>query len=579
MRTCEIAAPSQASNQNEPPEDRAEVRGLRQTAFRATTALSAVSVSKHTSVIYRLLQDIAVSVGASDTHLFQVKIQKDGSKSVGLRISSGRIDDPQMQPLRKFQFQLFSSQVQNCLLSDEIASIQGESPGAGRLINGLMKQTQCSSYILCPVMHNEQLQGMLGIAYPKQVTKQPRAYFELLKLNGAILLSHLARFQKERRRRRKLKQWREIANHACDFAVSVDSRSHILNTLPFGMSTIGRSLNGLRLIDIVTRNFHRVLDSQIARAVQLRQPRTCDIQLSFGHEGPRWYLARIEPGSEREGCYATLFLTDNNPDKVLEEQVRELNDSLVKASRLSLLGQMSTEFAHQLNQPLQAILNYCNIIQRRLYKGSATEDNILDCLSNVETSVKHSGDIIQRIRDFVKFRSLLTTDVPLKDLIDQAVMMVIPTARGWNADLIPPIDTPALVVDVDKAQTTHVFVNLMINALEACCDSGLERPRVEIYVREDTGRQSVLVCIKDNGPGLPDDPSIVFRKFYSSKSEGLGMGLAISREVCETQGGNLTAQNNSDGPGCTFVVRLPLTTSTGSDTAELEVIEDPNYED
>ena len=536
-------------------------------------------MSKHTSVIHRILREVAVSVGATATHLFQVKFQKDGSKSVGLRLTSGRIDDSQMQPLKKFQFQLFSSQVQECLLRDEIASIRGESPGAGRLITGLMKHSDSDSYILCPVMHNDQLQGMLGVAYPVEAIHQPRAYFELLKLNGAILLRHLGRFKKERRRRRKLKQWREVANQACDFALSVDHRSHILNTLPFGMVSIGQSLNGLRLIDIVTRNFHRELEAQIAKAVDLRQSRTCDLQLSFGHEGPRWYLVRIEPAGESEDSYATLFLTDNNSDKMLEEQIRELNDSLIKASRLSLLGQMSTEFAHQLNQPLQAILNYCNIIQRRLDKGTATEENVMDSLSKVESSVKHSGDIIQRIRDFVKFRSLLTDDVALKDLIDQAVMMVIPTARGWNADLIPPIETPALVVDVDKVQTTHVFVNLMINALEACCESGLERPRVEIYVREDTSRQSVSVCIKDNGPGLPDEPSIIFRKFYSSKNEGLGMGLAISREVCETQGGSLTAQNNPDGPGCTFVARLPLTKSTGSDTAELKIIHDPDYEE
>ena len=442
-----------------------------------------------------------------------------------------------------------------------------------------MKHINCDSYVLCPIVHNKQLRGILGIGGRTTVDEPAIAFYELLKLNGSILLEHVLRLQKEKKRRKRLRQWKQIANQACDFALSVDQRHQIVRTVVFGAKPFGSSFNGLRLIDLVIRNFHLELNKQIDTAIRERQARICDVQLSFGHEGPRWFLVRIEPATRDKSTIATLYFTDNHPDKVMEEQVRELNDSLLKASRLSLLGQMSTEFAHQLNQPLQAILNYCNLIQRRLDKDTATAENIEDSLEKIQASVTHSGDIIQRIRDFVKFRSLQTESVPLKELIDKAVMMVIPTARGWNADLIPPMDTPDLVVDVDRTQTTHVLINLTINALEACCTSGLERPRVEIYLREDALRGNVSVCVKDNGPGLPADPSVVFKKFYSSKAEGLGMGLAISREVCEAQGGSLTANNNSSGIGCTFVAKLPLSQSSGHDTAELPIISSPIEDD
>lgn len=530
-------------------------------------------------VVARLLADISATIDATDVHLFQVSSDKHGPAKVGLRYSSTLIDEALWKPLKKFQFQLCSQQVQDCMLRDEIAFVRSDVNGGGRLVAGLMKHTNCDNYILCPILHNKQLRGILGIAGPKAVDDFAPAFYELLKLNGSILLEHVLRLQKEKKRRKRLRQWQEIANQACDFAVSINHQHHIIRTVVFGAKSFNSNLDGLRLIDLVTRPFHLQLNKQIETATTERQARICDVQLSFGHEGPRWFLVRIEPTTRQQSSMATLYFTDNHPDKVMEEQVRELNDSLLKASRLSLLGQMSTEFAHQLNQPLQAILNYCRLIQRRLDKDTATVENIEDSLGKIEASVTHSGDIINRIRDFVKFRSLQTDAVPLKELIDKAMMMVIPTARGWNADLIPPIDTPDLVVDVDRAQTTHVLINLTINALEACCESGLERPRVEIYVREDALRGNVAVCIKDNGPGLPAEPSVVFKKFYSSKTEGLGMGLAISREVCEAQGGSLTAKNNSSGIGCTFVAKLPLSQPTGHDTAELPIISSPIHDD
>ena len=112
----------------------------------------------------------------------------------------------------------------------------------------------------------------------------------------------------------------------------------------------------------------------------------------------------------------------------------------------------------------------------------------------------------------------------------------------------------------------------MINALEACRDFGVNRPRIELFVREESDHRRVAVGVRDNGPGLPkDDPDIVFRKFYTGKKEGLGLGLAISREVCESQGGSLTAENNVSASGCTFFVTMKRNGSSGSGTDTVEL--------
>ncbi|MCP4786631.1 MAG: hypothetical protein GY903_03025 [Fuerstiella sp.] len=575
-----IAADESDSSTMSTPEhavSRHVAKGLRRCAFRATEMLRSMSPTQLHGTVCRLLQSQARAIDAIDIQLFRARLDNAGTGRVGLRYHSGwAATDADLATLKHFQFQLLSAEVQKCLRADQIAEVRAGSTSGGRLITGLMKQLDCSSYILCPLHVDGRLRGILGVAC-REVHNYPEhdEFFELLKLNGSILLNNVLRIRQERKRSRKLRQWKRIADQACDFAFCVDDRFVICNTTTFGADEATPKLLGLRLTDVVVRSFHRELKEQIQTAVKSGDVRTFDFKMSLDHCEPRWFLARIEPMGTACACWATLYLTDNHSDKVLQEEVRDLTEQLVKASRLSLLGQMSTEFSHQLNQPLQAILNYCNLVQRRFQKGTANADNCRDALASIEKSVIHSADIIQGIRNFVKFKSLSTEPVLVDELLQQATMMVIPTTRGRDADLIPAPESPNLTVVVDKAQTTHVLVNLIINALEACCECGIDRPRIELLVRAVPEHGRVTVSVRDNGPGLPaDDTDIVFRKFYSGRKDGLGMGLAISREVCESQGGSLDAQNNTPEKGCTFHLIAPIHGVAGIETAELEIIDD-----
>lgn len=537
--------------------------GLRRCAVRAAQTLHSAN---HEQVCLRgqhILQDLAYQVAATDVHLYRIAVDAQETGLVGLRLNSSRTaTDDQLQMLKRFQFGLLSTGVRTCMRFRKIARIAGQSTTGGRILTSMLQQVPCDAYYLIPLYVNGRLRGALGIAFSKEPSPaEPHTaeLFELLKLNGLILLSQLLRVYQERNRRRRFQAWRRLADQACDFAMTIDQDFRIQQTVVFGAQTEIPDLNGLRLVDVVLRAFHRQLHQQIDTAIQTSVVRTIDFQLLIGHSGPRWYVARIEPSAASTGNFVTLYLTDNHPDKLLQEQVRELSDRLLRASRLSLLGQMSTEFAHQLNQPLQAILNYCNLIQRRIQKDTDTPETSLACLENIEKSVQHSATLIQRIRDFVKFRSLQTEEVRLQEIIEQATLMVQPTALSWGAEIIlEDTPTPSMVL-ADRTQTTHVLVNLMVNSLEACRESQVSRPRVEIQVQTDVSRQLVLVSICDNGPGLPvKDPEIVFRQFYSGRKDGLGMGLAISRDVCESQGGSLSAENNSSGVGCTFRISVPL---------------------
>ncbi len=549
--------------------------GLRRSAFRAVNRLAGVRPHGLSNAIRRQLRDLCRRLNASDAHLFRVKVDKTGSGFLGLRYHSElTATNGDLKTLQRFQFQLLPETVRDCLLSAQIAVLRGQSKSGGTMLTGLLKQMHCESYLLVPISVAGELRGILGIARRDSNDIRDHAeYLELLKLNGSILLNHVIRIRREKRRNRKLRKWREIAHHACDFAFSVDHRDTIISTTPFGMVDKTPRIDGLRLKDVVEVGLYDGLRKEIKIAVETKTVRSFVFQLKLGHEGPRWYLARIEPSRNNGNIAATLYLTDNHRDKVLQQVNRELTEKLIKSSRLSLLGLMSTEFGHQLNQPLQAILNYCNTMQRRIRKGTDTPENLTRSLNSIEKSVVHSGEIIRRIRDFVQFRTMHIDDATVGDALDQAMLMVRPTATARNAEIILPTEHADVGVAIDLTQTTHVFVNLFINALEACAKDRGITPRIETSIEVMPVQNRVIVSIKDNGPGLPpNDPSKVFRRFYSSKAEGLGMGLAISREVCESQGGFLSAENNADGPGCTFTMTLPMAVDPGTETAEIPVV-------
>ncbi|MCR9200416.1 MAG: ATP-binding protein [Planctomycetaceae bacterium] len=554
---------------------------LRRRANSAVRRMGTVRAQRHRKEIDRLTAKLGDALNATAVQLFQVCLPRGKTPTAVLRHSAkqtGKSVVPREATKLRLPLRLLPTQIRSPLNSDKIVSLHASGAGSGRITSEIFEGTQADSYLLCPLHQGRHLRGLLGIALAGTHTFT-RPELELIRLNGSILLNHVIRYRRDRKRKRRLRQWRKVVRQACDFAVTIDARQQILRTTPFRGRSVTGKLESLRLIDIVTRNFRRDLRDLIESSVENRQPRSCDLQLSFGHEGPRWHHVHIEPGEPDSRVYATLYFTDNTPDKLLEERVRELSDSLTKAARLSLLGQMSTEFAHQLNQPLQVILMYCTTAQKRLNRQETDPRKILDALGHIESSVTHATEIIQRIREFVKFRSLRKEEVPLNELLHHAVMMVLPSARDRNADLEAPAEIPDLIVQIDRPQTTQVLVNLMVNALEACCDSGLERPRVAVYVREDPKKRAVNVFVKDNGPGLPDDPNLVFKKFYTSKEEGLGLGLAISRDICESQGGSLRAFNNTSGTGCTFVARLPLLGASGHDTDELDIIRDVDLDD
>ena len=245
-----------------------------------------------------------------------------------------------------------------------------------------------------------------------------------------------------------------------------------------------------------------------------------------------------------------------------EELAQRRQAELAHVARLSTMGQMATEIAHELNQPLFAIASYAEACLR-LYKRRTREDcdELAQALQEVSKQAARAGQIIERIRRFVRKESPQRAPVELNQLVKDMVQLVGVEARAHNVKIRLALASGAVTVHGDSLLLQQVVVNLVRNAIEAMdvLPAGARRLTITTVEHEDR----VELAVADSGPGLSPEQSIqVFEPFYTTKSHGMGMGLSISQSIIESHGGELFALPNAEG-GTTFRFRLPSLDTRG----------------
>ena len=437
------------------------------------------------------------------------------------------------------------------------------SNACSKLVSGLLRELNLTSYEMIPVIATGQLTAIIGLAHNGNrefLCDQTR---RLIQLTGGVLMQSVLFARRDQKRRRSHIQWKRVANGACDFALRVNIEGEIIRAIPF-RQTNPPNVKGLLLSEFVSPGSAETVRDMIRDASETSEPRSLQIFGINTHGRPCSYAVRIEPPAHRSRSrIVTLYLTNNDLERAHEAELSDLRSQLGRAARLSILGNIATEFAHQLAQPLQAISNHVFTIMSRVRKNEPPE-SILKCVEAVETSANHAGDIIRSLRDFVTNRRVPIAPVRLAKMITHAVAMVAVQMDRFGT-IIHVRDPEELLhlrhgqdVYVDEVQTTHVLINLLVNAMEACSDAEILNPEITITARLDSSRKNAIVEVSDNGPGiLLKKTDGVFDRFFTTKSEGFGIGLAICRDVIERQHGSIHAQNNPD-KGCCFWFTLPL---------------------
>jgi C4-dicarboxylate-specific signal transduction histidine kinase len=240
-----------------------------------------------------------------------------------------------------------------------------------------------------------------------------------------------------------------------------------------------------------------------------------------------------------------------------EEIARRQQVELAHLLRLNILSQLASGLAHEINQPLTAISNFAGAAIQLQRGGRLTPERTREVLSEVHQQSLRAGEIVKRLRGFMKKRGPRAALVDVNVVAAEALALMKPelAQHEVRARLVPAEGLPP--IPADAVQMQQVLVNLVQNAIDAMRDTPAGRRAVTITTAG--ADEQVIVRVSDSGPGVaPDNLCRIFDSFFSTKSYGLGMGLNISRSIIESHGGRLTAQNNADGRGATFEFVLPL---------------------
>lgn len=236
-----------------------------------------------------------------------------------------------------------------------------------------------------------------------------------------------------------------------------------------------------------------------------------------------------------------------------EEELRQHQHLLAHVSRLSTMGEMVAGIAHEVNQPLAAIAAYAKASERQLTKSNVNEPAVDQWLQQIGQQAVRCGDIIRRLRGFVKRGDGQRDRVPLRDLVHDSFSLLQADARQQGVQFRTDRLVETVQVQVCKVQVQQVLVNLFRNAIDALHQT--PQPQISVSARELP--DGLQIRVRDNGPGIEQQmQSHLFEAFYSTKEEGMGMGLAISRSIIESHGGKLTIRPDSKR-GAEFIIELP----------------------
>jgi PAS domain S-box-containing protein len=243
------------------------------------------------------------------------------------------------------------------------------------------------------------------------------------------------------------------------------------------------------------------------------------------------------------------------------EAARQRNE-LAHRSRVTLLGELSGSLAHELNQPLGAIVTNANAALRSLGRDRMTREKFREVLEDIVADGRRAGDVIRGIKGMLRKEDGTRQLVSLNDVIAQTLRLTQSDALAHECAVLTEFHPALPKVEADVVQLQQVFLNLIMNAFEASKDVLKLQRRVIIRTERD-GDDAVRACVRDFGAGLPAEASErIFEQFFSTKREGMGMGLFISRSIVAAHGGTLWAEN-AKGGGAQFWLRLPASKEIG----------------
>jgi len=276
-------------------------------------------------------------------------------------------------------------------------------------------------------------------------------------------------------------------------------------------------------------------------------------RLDGGHVPCLWFT--IAPPELRSQGTSFVGLIDISEQASAREAVRTMQNELAHAARVSILGELTASLAHEVAQPISAIVTRGEAARRWLSRESVNLDTVSDLLARMIESAERAGGIVKNVRDMARRAPFHSEPLDLARIARETIAFLAHEMETSHVEvqLIAPRALPP--VDGDRIQLQQLIFNLVLNAQQALVSAKSADPRVTIRLSAlDDG---VGVLVEDNGPGIPEgDLDRVFDSFRSTRSDGMGMGLSVCRSIVDRHGGRLSVRNLESG-GASFSVWLP----------------------
>jgi PAS domain S-box-containing protein len=336
------------------------------------------------------------------------------------------------------------------------------------------------------------------------------------------------------------------------------------------MTEQGRALFGFKpdvridyasLLDRVHPEDRAARDAAIRKALETQGEYEMEYRVQPPDGEVRWISARGRCVDTTNGPKLLGVSMDVTARKHAEVEAALQRAELGHLFRVALVGEMATSLAHELNQPLTAIVTNASAAQRFIARGDMDPGELRELLADIAADGHRAGEVIRGIKSMVRKVESERATHDMNEVIADVLRLVRADALAHDCTLVTELDPSLPLVLGDAVQLQQVLLNLIVNAFDAMRRAPCDPCRVEIASRYiDT--KSVEVSVRDHGPGLPaDGPERVFERFFSTKEEGMGMGLAIARSIIEAHAGTMGAEN-AEGGGARFWFRVPVQVTT-----------------
>ncbi len=285
-------------------------------------------------------------------------------------------------------------------------------------------------------------------------------------------------------------------------------------------------------------------------------------RLSIGDGHMRWVRCRGRTEGDRERHMVRMSgtIVDVSERMTMQAEIERQRQSLMHLNRVGAVGELSGALAHELNQPLTAILSNAQAIQRMIKRAPINMEELRNAIADIIEDDSRAGDVIRHLRTLLKKEEMRLESVDMAALVNKVIGLVRNEMVTRHVIPVIKLAEGAPAVLGDAVQLQQLLLNLILNAVEAIANTGQKNGILILtgQVTDELHESRYHLTISDTGSGINADiMEKLFEPFFSTKKQGLGLGLSISHAIVQSHGGSMRAENNSWG-GATFHILLPL---------------------